>query len=95
MAEGSITDTVVNAMMSSISSRNEAAELLHLVAELGSSGNFPGDVSGELLGRAIFRIAMNSPEPDAVIKIITGLLDAHKEFMQRLGAWEFVPTPQD
>jgi len=75
---------VVRSMQESIGSRHVAADVLRKVAELGSSGNFPSDVTCEQLGRALFRIAMNAPDEDPLLSILNGYRAAEREWHERL-----------
>lgn len=71
-------------MCDTINSRHAAADLLQQVVDMGRCGCFPDGVTGETLGRALFRICMNSPEPDVVQAIVQGLTAAESEFNTRL-----------
>ena len=69
---GKETGEVLEAVSSAINSRHAAAEILQKVAEAGSYGSFPDDVTCEEIGRALFRIAMNSPSKDPLMDILNG-----------------------
>ena len=70
---------VLEGMRSAISSRNLAAKVLQEVAKHGSYGGFPDNVTCEKIGRALFRICMNSPEQDPLMEIIKGYRLAEAE----------------
>ncbi len=72
-------------MRQSISSRHQAAEILHSVAESGSAGCFPSDVTCEELGRALFRIVMNAPDQDPLLSLLQGYRAAEHEFHKACG----------
>jgi len=61
--------TVVQGMREMIGSRHEAADILRKVAEAGSYGSFPSDVTCEQLGAALERICLNSQEEDPMSKV--------------------------
>ncbi|MBI3573292.1 MAG: hypothetical protein HY092_03785 [Candidatus Kerfeldbacteria bacterium] len=84
-SDQTLVETVVGMMCNSISTRHQAADLLHQVAEVGSAGCFPSGVTCEQLGRALHRIAMNSPEGDPLLGIITGWRAAEQDFRRRCG----------
>ncbi|MBI4262725.1 hypothetical protein HY624_04345 [Candidatus Uhrbacteria bacterium] len=62
-----------------ISSRHEAADVLQRVAEKGQWGCWPDDVTCEQVGRALFRIAMNAHEENALAGILRGWVAAKRE----------------
>ena len=80
-----LVDVVVQAMSNTIASRHQAAEVLRCVAEDGSAGCFPSDVTCEQLGRAIFRIAMNAPDDDPLVSLLSGWRAAERDFHRRCG----------
>lgn len=80
-----MVDVVLQAMGNSIASRHQAAEVLERVAEYGSAGCFPSDVTCEQLGRAIFRIAMNAPDDDPLMSFLSGWRAAERDFHRRSG----------
>lgn len=61
----------------------DSSKILRRVAGYGEAGCFPGDVSCEQLGRALFRVAMNAQEEDPFIGIIAGWRAAEREFHDR------------
>lgn len=74
---------VLDGMRQTIGSRHAAAEILQKVAEAGSWGGFPSDVTCEQLGRALFRIVMNSPEEQAFLELLKGWRAAEHDFLER------------
>ena len=74
---------IVGAMSAGVASRHVAAEILQKVAEHGSFGSFPSDVTCEEAGRALFRIAMNSPSRDPLMDIMSGYRAAEAEYQRR------------
>jgi len=74
---------VLDGMCQTIGSRHVASEILHKVAEVGSWGGFPSDVTCEQLGRALFMIVMNSPEEQAFLELIKGWRAAEHDFLER------------
>src|SRR6185437_16260786 len=59
--------------------RETAARMLEKVADDGSCGCWPPDVTAEQLGHALYRIAMNAPEEDPLRSILKGWRDAHEK----------------
>ena len=55
-------------------SRTYAATVLYEVADLGSSGNFPREVTGQDIGLSLFRVVSNSAERDPLAGIAIGWL---------------------
>ncbi len=62
-----------------LDSRHEAARVLEKVADYGQSGNWPHEVTCEQVGRALFRIAINSPEEDPLLGWLNGWHLAERE----------------
>jgi len=77
------TKGLLDGMSRAILSRRTAAEILQKVAEAGSYGSFPSDVTCEQLGKALFRIVMNSPEEQAFLELIKGWRAAEHDFLER------------
>ena len=82
--EPDLKETLVGRMARSIASRHEAADVLRKVAESGSAGHFPDDVTCEELGQALFRIMMNAPDDDPLTSILKGYRAAELERQERL-----------
>jgi len=83
MAQDPLVGQVIQGMCNVISSRHQAADILHRVAEEGSAGCFPSDVTSEELGRALFRIVMNAPDQDPLLALLKGYRAAEHEFLER------------
>lgn len=78
-------EMVLQAMGNTIASRHQAAEVLERVAKDGSAGCFPSDVTCDQLGRALFRIAMNAPDEDPLMGVLSGWRAAERDFHRRCG----------
>ena len=75
---------VLTAISQSIVSRHQAADLLKKVADCGSWGGFPQDVTCEEIGRALERICINSPEQDPLMEVLKGWREAERKRNARL-----------
>ena len=79
---------MVGAMGRSIVSRHQAEEILHKVADAGSYGGFPEDVTCEDLGKALFRVMINAPGKDPLLDLLKGFREAeavkHEEHLNAL-----------
>lgn len=74
----------VQGMREMIGSRHAAAEILKKVAEAGSWGGFPDDVTCEQLGKALERICLNCPEEDPLSKVFQSWRQTERERERRL-----------
>ena len=74
----STVESILGAMGDSISTRHIAAKVIAKVAEAGSAGHFPEDVTCEQLGEALERIMVNAPGDDPLTDLIRGYRDAEK-----------------
>ncbi len=61
-----------------IGSRHEAAEILRKVADAGSYGGFPEDVTCEQLGQALERICLNLPARNPKFAVLRGWCKAER-----------------
>lgn len=77
-------ENAVEGMREMVGSRHVAAEILRKVAEAGSYGGFPADVTCEQLGQALERICLNSQEDDPMFKVFQSWRQAELE-RTRLG----------
>lgn len=59
-------------MSHSIGSRHEAAAILQRVAEAGSWGGFPSDVTCDQIGEALERICLNAPIQNPLTRVLKG-----------------------
>jgi hypothetical protein len=75
---------LTQALANTIDSRHAAAEVLMRVAEEGSSGHYPSEVSGEMLGAALWRVVLNSHEADALGSILRGWFQAEANWRGQL-----------
>lgn len=71
-------------MSQTIGSRHHAAEVLQKVAEHGSWGGFPNDVSCDQIGEALERICLNAPIPNPLTRVLKGWRKAAKRRARRL-----------
>lgn len=76
-------EMVVQAMGNTIVGRHQAAETLERVAQYGSAGCFPHDVTCDQLGRALHRICINAPEEDPLLALLTGWRAAQRDYHKR------------
>lgn len=70
---------VVRAMQGAVGSRLQATEILRKVAEAGSYGGFPDDVTCSQLGQALERICLNCDEEDPMFKVFQAWRQAELE----------------
>jgi hypothetical protein len=75
---------VLVAMSNSIGSRHQAAEILQKVAEAGSWGGFPSDVTCDQVGEALERICLNAPIPNPLTRVLKGWRKAAHRRAHRL-----------
>jgi hypothetical protein len=73
------TEVVVRGMCNMIGSRHAAAEVLRKVAEAGSCGGFPDDVTCEGLGKALERICLNAPVRNPMTRVLRGWRKATRQ----------------
>jgi hypothetical protein len=63
---------VPDKMLVSIGGRHHAAEILRKVADAGSWGGFPPDVTCDQLGQALEHICANAPFHDPLALVVKG-----------------------
>lgn len=73
------TEFILEEMGRVVGSRYDAADTLRSVAEAGSWGGFPQNVTCEEIGRALHRICLNAPEEDPLLSIVKGYRSVEKE----------------
>lgn len=83
MAQDSVM-AVVGAMQTSHASREAAANILHKLADAGSYGSFPEDVTCEDIGRALERICINCHEEDPMLKVFEAWRSAERDRDRKL-----------
>ena len=76
---GTTSTLILNKLCTAIGSRHAASEILQKVSEAGSWGGYPHEVTGEEIGRALFRICLNSREDNPLAGIISGWRTAQSE----------------
>lgn len=75
---------VLGGMSRSIGSRHEAAAILQKVAEAGSWGGFPSDVTCDQIGEALERICLNAPIHNPLTRVLKGWRKAAHRRARRL-----------
>lgn len=65
-------ESTLSLLTEPICSRLAASEVLRKVAEAGSWGGFPQDVTCEELGRALERICLNAPHENSLWRVFRG-----------------------
>ena len=78
-----VAGVLVN-MSQSIGSRHEAAAILQKVADAGSYGGFPSDVTCDQIGEALERICLNAPIRNPLTRVLKGWRKADHRRARRL-----------
>jgi len=84
MAQEGTEEFVARGMFEMMGSRHQATNILRRVAEAGSYGSFPDEVTCEQLGRALERICVNCKEEDPMFKVFQSWRQAELERDRRL-----------